>query len=131
MNVTNLQKLIDLFEGKTTIKGLGFDMSVYCHQDNECGTVACIAGHAMLLGRRYKTAPKDDRVNDIDYGAFDYAQEWLDLSFSEANMLFHGETPDDEHIPMATINTEHVVKVLKHLLRTGEVDWRITGLAAV
>jgi hypothetical protein len=45
MNLTNLQKVRDVIVSDAA----QFDMSRWLNPNGECGTVACIAGHAYLL----------------------------------------------------------------------------------
>lgn len=51
----------------------------------ECGTTACIAGHAALIGG----ADKDEFV-------YTFAAEWLGLDEEDAYELFMGHWSDDE-----------------------------------
>jgi len=85
-----------------------------------CGTVGCIAGWATALAD-----PSGEWRIDGDAAAV--AEEWLELDSENADALFTPRTirADD----WTNITRAHAVRVLDHLLETGEVDWKSTRRA--
>lgn len=125
MNRENIKKVRDVI---AKLPGKRFSMKTYISIDGndapgetpgaaiaECGTAACIAGWAVVL-----LAPDCPRI-DID----DVAAGVLGLSHSDANELF---TPRGYSAP-GLYTRPHAVRVLDHLLATGEVDWQVTRRA--
>lgn len=77
-----------------------------------CGTVACIAGHAVALFK-----PKE-RVRETSIWAT--AEELLGLTDDQSSDLF---LPG---IQWADATAEKAASVLDHLANTGEIDWSDT-----
>ena len=133
MNKQNLQTLIIHLKTQTTY---GFNMSYYVAQNatlpdnspNNCGTVACIAGHAYHLAQNYDLNLKG--ATDREILMMGVARDWLGITQNQSYQLFWGELPEDEkgcrkQIPMNNITLDQALKVLEHLKTTGEVDWSI------
>lgn len=74
-----------------------------------CGTVCCIGGSAQLLAT--------GRVDDSQDGE-EEAIAWLGIDFDASRALFY---PDD----MRSRTKAKAVRVLRHLAKTGIVDWDI------
>ena len=110
MNKANILKLADHIEGLDLEE---YDQSVFAH---DCGTPACIAGHAVFLAGQWDQASVS-RVARL-------ARRWLGLQRSDAEsasvVLFdsHPLHPDETPSPQEAAAT------LRHLAETGEVDWR-------
>lgn len=105
-----------------------FDMSQW-RAERECGTVACLAGWTVELN---KSLFGDWLERSDIKGA---ARLVLQLSQLEANRLFvpieasilrHPNHPGAVLGDLNDVTTEQAVKVLDHLLETGEVDWRVS-----
>jgi hypothetical protein len=75
---------------------------------NECGTAACIAGHAL---RYFEDVPVK-----FSYPAL-AAGEILDLTYGQGDDLF---TPFNH---MNETDPHKAARVLRHLAATGEVEW--------
>ena len=121
MNVENILKVADAIEGHT-IPTLGFNMLEYTSSSeagiedmsgHNCGTVACIGGWAATLA-------SDGKVARWTASRWRAAVEYLGLEMSEANDLF---VPHD--LRLSAIEPSQAVAVLRHLAKTGEVDWSI------
>ncbi|MCI0562018.1 MAG: hypothetical protein MN733_26320 [Nitrososphaera sp.] len=114
-----LLRLADRVEKSKT-----FDMSDFFH---ECGTPACIAGHAFLQ----KAEDKGKAFFGAEYGQlrFEETVEYLELSKEEAILLFtpsfvwaHYEARPGEP---GFISAELAVRVLRRFALTGVIDWTI------
>ena len=80
----------------------------------DCGTSACIGGWTDRL-----CGPPGNRDSTV-------TARTLGLDEEVANELFFmTETP----VRMMDVTREHAVRVLDHLLETGEVDWSIIDQA--
>lgn len=92
-----------------------FDMSFYGGHD--CDSAACIAGwaRAVLHGKPSGTASILTLM--ADFG----------LSSREAAFLSHAKYRDDRYLDPAGITRAQAVRVLDHLLVSGEVDWSKRG----
>jgi hypothetical protein len=107
INVENLTKLINHLK---LVNKKNFDMSEWYEDDEDkwlekpatelvwyiqqgkgdCGTVACIAGHAAILEAAERNITLEDMGN-AEYTAMD----WLGLNYDQAHRLFKpGLTPD-------------------------------------
>lgn len=115
-NVKNVTLLADALEQGKIKEGrrkVGFNMNLWHgveandFRGKACGTVACIGGSANLLfGTLFSNRA---------------AAESLGLSGSEASALFLPVVIGDmewDLIPLAA-----AVEVLRHLAKTGEIDW--------
>lgn len=92
----------------TSLKKPGFNMAIWDAKDSEesaCGTVCCIGGWASRIFR--------SEHNDSDVG------ELFNLDDREANRLFY---PD---LSWTAITVPQAVAVLRHLAKTGNVDWSV------
>lgn len=119
----NKQRIKELIDRLKSIKPKHFDMGTYGSGiENECGTVACIAGHAFIMAFGERDLLRSNNINAR-------AQEFLGLSLSDALDLFVPVLVKDSKgnfhpiIDEKGIGPEHAVKVLEHLLETGTVDW--------
>ncbi|PCJ68234.1 MAG: hypothetical protein COA62_15840 [Rhodobiaceae bacterium] len=135
MNKARILKLADVIE-RREIKRLGFNMrnwfadrvANWDHGGN-CGTVACIAGHAVVLfaddGKVNKTRTRKRRCISAFEPQYSFgdtveadAQAILGLTKRQAHALF---VPHDVILPNVT--TEQAVEVLRTLANTGRVSW--------
>lgn len=85
-----------------------------------CGTAACIAGWTLAVKSPGSRKRYWDSVDNIE----EVAGRYLGLSLDEAKRLF---IPPGLSIWKYT--QPHAVRVLDHLLATGEVDWKSTRRA--
>lgn len=151
INKTNIRRVIDQIKAEPK----RFNMSVYVgtlnsdpeddiypHVEDEghdttvlaksCGTVACIAGWAAYLAQPGRPPASTSHMMEI-------ASEFLGLpeprvaalgdDYNDTDRLFFGWLPDRLDRPnglsLDAIAPEMAVKVLEHLIDTGEVDWSI------
>lgn len=118
-------------EGVFAVWGLGFDLSQWIHtfddQDrrddkkhdvlfNGCGSVACIAGWAIALEQQAIPNLKED--------PFVKATAILGLPSARASKLFAPECGDADG-GYYTATPVEAARVLRHLAKTGEVDWSV------
>lgn len=93
MNIQNMKRLLTRLKH---IKDERFDMSDFI-QPNECGTAACIAGHACLI-MGFKIGPHPDFEGELIFVnkkgrkiiPESEAGQWLGLDYREADNLFFG-----------------------------------------
>ena len=85
-------------------------MTEFLNTPDACGTVCCIAGYAAALdGAR------------IGMGDFvDYASHAFDLSYEQAESLCN---PFMEWVHIEYVTPEQAARVIRHLIKTGEVVW--------
>lgn len=82
-----------------------------------CGTVGCIAGHAIVIAMK---------ENAIGKGFTDYdsiipaAGAYLDLTMYDARELFKARALNGN---FDSVTKQQAINVLKHLRDTGDVDW--------
>ena len=111
MNKANVLKLAEYIEG---LEPGEYDQRYVDHpRGPNCGTPACIAGHAAYLAGRWECSD----------GIITAAREWLGLQRPDAEsasvLLFdsHPFHPDETPTPQDAAVT------LRHLAETGEVAW--------
>jgi hypothetical protein len=108
MNINNLTLLANHLRKPET--AAHFDLEYYHTPSeqplNSCGTVGCIAGHAVFVAR----------TSTYDY--FGEAERWLGLTYRQALDLF---TPTD--INYADVTASKAADVIDHLIATGEVSY--------
>lgn len=131
MNLHNLRRLRDHLAG---LKEHGnehrFNMADFLgcpgeepasNPDNECGTAACLAGWATMIGMDeagFCVRTVERLESDLEWVGMDvesYAMEWLDLTTSEASRLFYGDwSPHCPHLSLITIDEaiEHLDEIL-------------------
>jgi hypothetical protein len=110
MNREKIEKLIKVLEKSET-----YNQATYV---NECGTPACIAGHAVMM--------EEDDPNDFIGGFFLAAQQILGLSLTDASLMFHETIVYDYELrKYADITKEMAIDMLKRFLETGQVEWRL------
>lgn len=83
--------------------------------ENICGTRCCIAGATVQF-----FCPGVFRHtcwNDVNY--YQQAMNALELGVAQAWELFYAP-----HYPLEIITPQWAAKVIYHLVKTGEVDWR-------
>lgn len=79
-----------------------------------CGSAACIAGWAALLGRQRRLTTYESM-----YRIEDAAIAELDLDEETAEKLFYPSSIENWDV----ITPEHACKVIDNLIETGKVDW--------
>jgi len=126
MNIENIKLLIDTLQNDRLIveSDVGFNMQYYharstSHTDDktghDCGTVACIAGHASLIASGGTShAPS-------------HARHFLGLTHEQANSLFIPDFTDGLRVRWVSITLEQALLTLAKLRDTGKVDWSHTG----
>lgn len=91
--------------------------------EGACNTCACIAGHALVALAPLENTPK---------GIAKRATDLLGLSRGKSGQLFEPNNNDDwfrQNMRLEKVTRAHAVRVLDHLLETGEVDWKSTRRA--
>lgn len=125
MNVENILKVADAIE-QHSIPDLGFNMrallndadeEVPTHFSEPCQTVACIAGWAHVASG----GSESERSHEV---IWDTAMGWLGISAPDARKLF---VPTELLGSFTKIKPDEAVAVLRHLAKTGEVDWSIAA----
>lgn len=134
MNRTLIKKIIDVLEGRIVpLESLGFNMEFFVADEKTkdvdrvvCGTTACIAGWAVALGSSRVKYVRDLIVIDDFASIEDEAARLLELGDyswdDKVYALFHADTAEK---PLYQITRKEAAAVLRHLLKTGEVDWSI------
>ena len=122
MNKERILEIADLIE--TGHERMVFDMGVF-GDEHPCGTAACIAGWTVARFGESGRAKKIDHRRPLNALFFDGALSVLGLSFPEAQRLF---APNEERdgVSMAEVTAPHAVRTLRHLAKTGKVDWLAT-----
>lgn len=114
MRVDRLNQLADALEnGLPNVK---FDIGRWRSKEG-CGVVACVAGHAAILG----AYPRRTR----NWVTQEDAAKWLELTPVESEELF---VPDDiltDSVRRRSLTGPEAARVVRHLARTGEVDWSV------
>lgn len=121
LNIENAQKLVDHLKALPTASdvSVGFEMGTFYgppwrggdHSGHECGTVACIAGHAVLLAGRYDAATQT--IDEGGKGWAACAQNWLGLTVQVADNLFFGYF---SNLPIHKITLDEAVEELERLI---------------
>jgi hypothetical protein len=115
MNVENILRVADAIE-QHSIPDLGFNMGVWTDEGLEdlsghkCGTVACIGGWANAVEAGSKMLEWDSPLLGSQQ-----AKAFLGLGGWESDELFFG--------CVYGVSPSQAVSVLRHLAKTGEVDW--------
>ena len=111
MNKANIWKLADHIE---QLDPREYDQSVFAH---DCGTPACVAGHALALAGRWEEADGGSEGFALPFGV---AMDWLGLDDVAAERLFvsypWGRFDD--------ATRQDAAATLRHLAETGEVRWK-------
>lgn len=133
MNTERILELADLIEAGQP--DLYFNMATWGEQarnfvatEHACGTAACIAGWTLARFGKSGRATKVDhrRPRDFDDSVSKAAAAVLGLNRSEAYDLF---VPNSglNGVDVYEVTADHAVRTLRHLAKTGEVDWRATA----
>jgi len=114
MNTKNVLKLAGVVEKSTT-----YDQTVHAY---DCGIPASIAGHATaLVYQNINCFDLGFKFNgnyiDINYTA----QKFLEIDVARADDLFQPHPLGDFQDPTPA----QAAQVLRHLAKTGEVDWEV------
>lgn len=104
---TNLRKVRDFIAALPPEK---FDMGSPYPEASECGTAACIGGWGRLV------------LGDLPVTLLTFGEEAFGLTAHQAGALFYPNYVGD-FSPMLEATPSHAVRVLDHLIETGEVDW--------
>ena len=110
MNTENILKLADHIEGLDPSE---YDQSVFMH---DCGTPACIAGHAVFLAGSWDEVSEDE---ESEYLTPCIASRWLGLRIPKAHELFDSDPVHLDETP----TPQDAARTLRHLAETGEVVW--------
>lgn len=101
MNIENMKKVRDAVAAADEKTGTGFDMAHYFSstfaKPGDCGTTACIAGHAAIL------------AGDIRSLSPSVACEYLGLTRAESNHIFFGKWAPKDY---TEISQEEAVEYL-------------------
>ena len=111
MNVERLRKLRDVIaESKT------YDQKEYFH---DCGTPACLAGHATVLALGYEGSSTDhEEMQSFSEDSEEIAGDWLDLSYTECGVMFNCHP-----LPRHDATKEDALAMLNRAIETGKVRW--------
>jgi hypothetical protein len=96
--------------------------------EGSCNTCACIAGHTLVVLEPNARTPRDET------GITARAAKLLGLSKTKAGRLFIPDFCDNwfiENTVMENVTRKQAVRVLNHLIETGEVDWSYARKAKV
>lgn len=130
-NIVNLLQLRDhllWMQEAGSNPEVGFNMSdymfnnhVHCidHSGHECGTVACLAGHATLLSGQ-KAFYRTDYVK--------HASNWLNLSRKEYFYLFSGDFAHDQNLGLNWITLDEVIAELNYMIANGCTSQKSRGV---
>lgn len=132
MNTDRILQLVSIYEQPVTKLPDGtevrLDMGKFGRR-TECGTVACIAGTAVLLwDKSHWWAEVDPGVEILDAAAaepgpasgIEAAIDILDLTWEQATRLFW--PPDFDTRPRTR---EEAAAVLRRLAETGVAEWEV------
>jgi hypothetical protein len=129
MNKERLLKLADILGQDEHVQslGIGFDITKYFGTgdcEHECGTVACIAGHAYIMQLQEDGICNEEirRAMYRDEGHIpEKAQEYLGLTDEQSFDLFLGYI-SKEHL--GGITSRKAATVIRRFVETGKVEWR-------
>ena len=107
----NKENILELAEHIERLDPEEYDQRVLAH---DCGTPACIAGHAAYLLSGMSLYPSTGIIE---------AKAWLGLSSIEADCLFDS-MPFGAEPGISAPTPQDAAATLRHLAETGEVDWR-------
>ena len=127
LNVENVKMLRDEISKSNT-----YDQAMHEH---ECGSPACLSGHAYCLGNGLDFIPDNVCIQDMD----EFSTEWLGLTEEQARDLFDDPSTwigEDEFDECGIVISESYYKeptnadaceVLEYLIESNEVDWEFVG----
>lgn len=132
MNVEKIEELAQTIELEDNIV---FDMSAgidYARYD--CGTAACIAGHAVLMAHQEGKLPADfaqflNECQEIRETSKNLAEESLQVSWSSVEMFAQNyleltvDEADELFLKFGDISKKAAVLTLRKFAETGEIDW--------
>ncbi len=122
MNKRNILKVAKAIEQHSK-RTLGFNMSLYFSDGlpdksgHHCRTTACVAGWTIAVAKPRKRRVWYNRLVDD-------ASEFLGLDLGTAEDLF---LVGESRQMLASVLPFEAVAVLRHLAKTGRVDWSITA----
>jgi hypothetical protein len=139
LTTTNLDVLIAHLEAVPNVGETGwvdpvtgnrawFYMGAWCGANGECGTAACLAGHAALLAdpvRFWAGSPlfEGERAWPFESMIPLIAAKWLGLEKNIADQLFHAFDDNGSVAYMERITAAEAIETLHRLRNTGRVDW--------
>ena len=123
LNVENVKMLRDEISKSNT-----YDQAMHEH---ECGSPACLSGHAYCLGNGLDFIPDNVCIQDMD----EFSTEWLGLNEEQARDLFDDPSkwvsdPDEdgnENEYYKEPTNGDACEVLEYLIESNEVDWEFVG----
>ena len=136
MKTERILEIADLIEAGHD--RMHFDMQTYgCSVGPDdgysiCGTAACIAGWAVArFGKTGRATKVNHRRMLEDDGealasAHENAAGVLGLGCVTAKSLFLPNS-DEQGVDLHQVTEDHAVRTLRHLAKTGKVDWRATA----
>lgn len=137
MNVERINQLIKRIQS-TSDDYFDMDLFMYPSRDGSnnayhCGTVGCIAGHAVMLMENM--IPSRAKVSVLNRCVWDrkmqikgpelagatatVAANWLGLSVRDASILFYAS---GTKVPLRSITRQQAVTMLKRLRDNGRID---------
>lgn len=115
MNVERLNAVADAIENG--LPRVTFNMAYYS-AETECGTVACIAGHAMMLMiQRGEGRLRTDGLAS--------AMQWLELDLQDASDLFSPSSRRKgfPYRDLCDIDKGVAVRCIRNFARGGDINW--------
>jgi hypothetical protein len=129
INVMRLRDHLTWIREKESSPQVGFNMSLYYgytgnesswdKSEHKCETVACLAGHAVLLSLSDKEKIFPLILGNSQLSITSRAKDWLGISPFEASYLFNGNFSSKKLIRHITL--DETIAVLDHMIETGHV----------
>jgi len=125
MNIDRINDLADLIEkqphGPSLEKEGGFNMENYFHR---CGTPSCIAGWACAMAVDEYGPELKAKAKAAYRGPHIAWSDWLPADYLglDRDKSFHLFAPDGD---WSRITPSQAAATLRHLAKTGEVDWSV------
>jgi hypothetical protein len=126
MNIDNILRLAGYLDALHEAAPARFNMNQW-YAEHPCGTIGCIAGHAMVLldprGAQWDWRPTEAarHLGIVDESAYFYGGELASKLFAPNEEELIIDCGLDYH----RVRANHAAKVLRHLAATGEVDWSV------
>ena len=114
MNIENMRKLRDVIAESET-----YDQGRFFH---ECGTPACLAGHAVILSKADAPVLSDWKNAHGEHIAR-CAASWLGITDGQSIGMFAGEPFDGEPCDDRSATKRDALAMLDRAIETGRIEW--------